>query len=97
MLEFPDLPPDLEGIPHVVWTKYVGLVVANAHHACAIEVDVLNLLGAGSLVYALLRLPAIDIERLSVGEQLSVDEVVNLHSAVLQLARYVLWYVRHVK
>jgi hypothetical protein len=91
-LELPDLPPILEWIPHVRRPEYVGLVVADAHHAGSIEVDVLDFLGAGALVYALLGLAAVDIEGLSAGEQLRIDEVVHLHSAVLQFPRYVLWY-----
>jgi hypothetical protein len=64
-LELPYLPPILKWIPHVRRPEYVGLVVADAHNACAIEVDVLYLLGAGALVYALLGFAAVDIEGLS--------------------------------
>jgi hypothetical protein len=67
-LELPYLPPILEWIPHVRRPEYVGLVVADAHHAGSVEVDVLYLLGAGALVYALLGLATIYIERLSVGK-----------------------------
>ena len=63
--KLPDLSPVLKWISHVLWPEYVGLVVANAHHTCSIEVDILYFLGAIALVYTLLRLATIDIEGLS--------------------------------
>ena len=85
MSKFPYLPPVLQWIPHVLGPEHVGLVVANAHHASAVEVDVLDFLRATSLVYSLLRLATEDVEGLSVGQQLRVDEVVNYLLVVLGL------------
>lgn len=42
--ELPYLAPVLQGISHVVRSKNVRLVVANAHNAGSIKVDVLYLL-----------------------------------------------------
>jgi hypothetical protein len=77
--KLPYLSPILQWIPHILRSEYVRLLVANAHHASAVEVDVLYLLGAIALVYAFLGLSTIDIERLSVGLQFSEDEIVHLN------------------
>jgi hypothetical protein len=77
--KLPYLSPILQWIPHILRSEYVCLLVANANHASAVEVDVLYFLGAIALVYALLGLSTIDVERLSVGLQFSVDEIIHLN------------------
>ena len=94
MSKFPYLTPVLEWIPHILRSEYIRLLVANAHHASAVEVDVLDFLRASALVDSLLRLATIDVEGLSARQQLSVDEVVNGNLGVLHLLVIgILWYV----